>query len=433
VKRVDSGDAGGCSWRRARDLRLLALLQAFLLALPTPLGADGFALQGLLAARIARTRSQDTWLKSGFGRLSDGVGRAPNTAFTLRGQLHFGFLWEPSPAWRIRAHAVLQGEPPSYGGRRGGPVEAFVQFKPELTPRTALRFRAGSFFPQTSLENSEPLWQSPYTLTLSALNTWTAEELRLTGIEAALLLGDSGVSQLEMAGVVFGLNDSLGALIGWRGWTLGDRLTTLGESLPLPRLSSFRTGDAFAEQRGGTRPVDELDGRLGWQARGRWSRAGGTDVRVAYLDNRGDRALHRGQYAWQTSFLTAGAQVPLGAWRLLAESALGDTGMGPALPEGPRVEVRFRAGYVLMSWESGSWRASVRLDGFRNEDRDGTAEPNQESGWAWAVAVFWEPLAAVRLGAEYLDVRSQRPAAAFSGADPNTDARRALLDLRVRF
>lgn len=399
-----------------------------------PLGADGFELQGLLAARVARTTSQDTWLKSGFGRLNDGAGRAANAASTLRGQLHLGFLWEPSPAWRIRAHAVLQGEPSSYGGRRGGPVEAFVQFRPELTPRTALRFRAGSFFPQTSLENSDPLWQSPYTLTLSALNTWTAEELRLTGIEAALLLGDAGGSQLEMTGAVFGLNDTLGALIAWRGWTLGDRLTTLGESLPLPPLSSFRGGDAFAEQRGGTRPVDELDGRLGWQARGRWSHAGGTDLRVAYLDNRGDRELHAGQYSWATSFVTAGAQVPFGvSWRLLAEAAVGDTGMGPAIPGGPRVDVRFRAGYLLISWARARWRASARVDAFENDDRDSTAEPNQESGWAWTAAVFWEPVTGVRLGAEYLDLRSRRPAAAFSGADPDTDAWRALLELRVRF
>jgi phosphate-selective porin len=86
-----------------------------------------------------------------------------------------------------------------------------------------------------------------------------------------------------------------------------------------------------------------------------------------------------------------------------------------------------------LSWHHGSWRVSTRVDGFDNEDRDGTAEPDQESGWALTTAVFWQPRPIVRLGAEYLVVRAQRPAAAFSGADPDTDARRALLELRLVF
>jgi hypothetical protein len=54
------------------------------------------------------------------------------------------------------------------------------------------------YFPQPSRENVDPLWSSPYTITLSALNTWIGEEVRLTGLEAALVhRGDNG----ERAGV----------------------------------------------------------------------------------------------------------------------------------------------------------------------------------------------------------------------------------------
>ena len=414
--------------------RLVPLLLGAWLTLPLPLHADGLDVLGALAIRGVWTRGQATWLERGFGRLTEGAGGAAESASTFRGQAHLGFDWNPSLTWLVHAHGVLQGEPGSYEARRGGLTEAFVQFGPELTQETALRFRAGIFFPQTSFENVEPLWQSPYTLTLSALNTWTAEELRLTGLDAAVVRKNGRGDRFELSGSVFGLNDTSGALIAWRGWSLGDRLTTIGETLPLPRLGTFAPGGAFAAQRSGTRPVDELDGRLGWQVRGRWTRPGSAGLRIAYLDSRGDRRLHRGQYSWETSFVTAGAEVHLGsAWTLVAEAAQGDTGMGPERPGGPHVDVRFRTAYGLVSWGREKGRVSVRLDGFRNRDRDGTAEPDQESGRAWTVAAFWRAAKAVRLGVEYLDVRAQRPAAAFSGEDPDTDARRAVVELRFLF
>ncbi len=43
------------------------------------------------------------------------------------------------------------------------------------------------------------------------------------------------------------------------------------------------------------------------------------------------------------------------------------------------------------------------------------------------------PLHGRQVAALPLELRAQRPAAAFSGADPDTDARRALLELRLRF
>ena len=107
--------------------------------------------------------------------------------------------------------------------------------------------------------------------------------------------------------------------------------------------------------------------------------------------------------------------------------------MGPAVPGGPQVQVRFRTGYALLSWAKGAWRLSGRVDGFDNDDRDGTAEPDEESGWAWTAAAFWKPRDFVRLGLEYVSVRGDRPAAAFSGADPDAHGRRALFELRLLF
>lgn len=416
--------------RRGSGIALFAAA----LAGATSLEAGELDLLGVVSARGLVVEGQTSWLEGGFGRLTEGGGGAYDAMPAFRGQLHLGLDWRPSETWLLHAHGVVEGEPSSYGGRRGGLVEAFLQFRPELTPSDALRFRAGLFFPPTSLESTEPLWQSPYTVTLSALNSWIGEEVRLAGLETAWIRRGEG-SRFELAGTVFGLNDPSGALLAWRGWGLGDRLTTAAEVLPLPPLSTLVPGSAFGDQRAdGTRPVDELDARVGYALRARFSRGEGVRLQAAWTANLGDRRLHEQQYSWDTRFAQAGLQAKLGGQlTLLAEGALGDTGMGPAAPGGPHVDVRFRVGYALLSWNRGAFRVTARIDAFENEDRDGTAEPNQESGWAFTGAFFWRPLEALRAGVEYLVVRADRPAAAFSGGDPLTDARRVLLELRFTF
>ena len=171
----------------------------------------------------------------------------------------------------------------------------------------------GLLFPPTSRENVDALWQSPYTLTLSAVNSWIGEEVRLAGLDVAAQLGAPGGGHLELGAMVFGGCDTAGALLAWRGWALGTRLSVAGETLPLPPLPSLARGGAFAEQRDdGTRPLEELDGRVGWHARARWSGAGVGLVQGAWTDTRGDRGLHRGQYAWATRFASAGAEAQVG-------------------------------------------------------------------------------------------------------------------------
>jgi len=277
-----------------------------------------------------------------------------------------------------------------------------------------------------------PLWSSPYTLSLSALNNWIGEEVRLTGVDTTLRLHSTGGSEVQVSGAFYGAADTAGALLAWRGWTLGDRLSTIGETLPLPPLPSFSPGGGFERQRAGTRPIDELDGRLGWQARARWARPGRALIQLAYTDNAGDRELHRGQYSWKTRFGQAGFDVQLGrSLILVGEAAVGDTGMGSLAAA--HVDIRFATAYGIASWGGERARMSVRYDWFRNEDRDGTAEPNDESGHAWTAAVLWSPQRHVRLGIEYLDVRGARPAASTARADPQAAARRITGEVRLVF
>lgn len=400
------------------------------LLLAPPLHAGDVSLDGVVSARGMLVEGPRSWLEGGFGRLGESGGAGH--ALLGRGQAHLGIDWQPSQQWLVHAHGVARTQPSRAGGREAGLVEVFLAYRPELDPRYSLRFKAGSYFPQTSRENVERLWSSPYTITLSALNTWIGEELRLTGGEAGLVRR-SDTHELQLHAGAFGGNDSSGSLLAWRGWAMGDRLVTLGEVFPLPPLPSLLPGGAFALQRDdGTRPVDELDGRLGWSARARWERPDALLLQAAYQDNRGDRDLHRGQYSWRTRFAQAGVELrPAKGLALIAEAADGKTGMGGR--SGPHVDVDFRIGYALLTWGNEKRRLSARYDRFRNVDKDGTTEPNGEDGHAWTLAGFVSPHERVRIGLEYLELKAQRPAASHSGFDPDTNGRRGTLELRLRF
>jgi hypothetical protein len=204
--------------------------------------------------------------------------------------------------------------------------------------------------------------------------------------------------------------------------------------VPAPISPTLAPGGSFARQRDdGTRPVDELDGRVGWHARGRWSREGLGLLQFAWTDNRGDRALHRGQYAWATRFASVGGEARAGSLRFVTEGILGETGMGRTV--GRKVDLRLAAAYALLTWAGADerLRLTARYDRFSTRDEDGLPEPNDESGWAVTLAGLYSPRPWLRVGIEYLDLRSDRPAAAFAGTSESTNARRAQAELRLRF
>jgi hypothetical protein len=230
-------------------------------------------VDGLLHGRASGVASQAPWIEAAFGKLTDGSGSPDDFDERYQAEAQLGLDLRAGEALLVHVHGLARTQRDAARGSQLGLVEAFVQSRPELSPSTRLRATAGLMFPPTSRENVDPLWSSPYTLTLSALNTWVAEELRLAGAELGVTHKTARDDDLLAAVTVFGANDSAGSLLAWRGWTLGDRLSSLGEELPLPPLPSLEPGGAFGLQRAdGTRPIDELDGRPGFQARARWSR-----------------------------------------------------------------------------------------------------------------------------------------------------------------
>lgn len=391
-------------------------------------------IEGSLTARGVYVESRRPWLEGGFGRFTVGGVDPGDRSEHLGGHAQLGLdLWLTDDL-RVFAHGRARYDGADSEGSVAGLVEGYLEFQPSLSDTTWLRLRAGLLFPGTSRENVGALWSSPYTITLSALNTWTAEELRFLGLESRLIVETEGGDELHLGATAFGFNDPSGSLVSWRGWSMGDRLTVAGEVLPLPPLASFTFPGGFAAQRDdGTRPIDELDGRLGWMGLARWSRFQTITLQGAWVDNRGDRGLYRGQYAWRSRFGVVGGDLHLGPdLVLVGEFLWGETGMG--VPDASNTQIDMRAAYALLSWATSKTRLTVRYDYFDAVDRDGTEERNDDGGRAWTAALFWTPVEPLRIGLEYVDLDTDpRLAAEDSGFDADTDGRRLTLEARFTF
>src|SRR2546430_1852052 len=206
-----------------------------LLLFALPLAAQTFSVNGFLTLREVYVTGQPSWIEGGFGRLGFGADAVHEHAYRGNAVAQLGADWRPS-SW-FSAHAQLLGrvEPSRNRGRRAGLVEAFVELHNEHW-----RLRGGQFFLGTSRENVGPLWTSPYASTFSALNSWIGEELRPVGVELQWTPNFYG----SVAATAFRNNDTSGALLAWRGWSGGNRLTVYNEEVPLPPLVSRKTGCA---------------------------------------------------------------------------------------------------------------------------------------------------------------------------------------------
>ena len=422
--------------------RLRGALAASIVMLATgvPAPAAGeLTADGFVVLRGTGARSQPSWRQGAFGRVTLGADSSGDEDAYAAAKIHVALDWQPSPFFGTYVHVAGRAEPGDVGGREIGIVEALLHASAPLGRSGALELQLGHFFLPTSRENVEPAWSSPYTLTRSALNSWIGEEMRLTGLSAEIQL-DAGAGQWRLGGVAFGGNDSSGALLAWRGWALGDRLTVFGETVPLPPLASLADG-VFQQQRDdGTKPFgDDLDDRAGWAGYLRWHRRDRALVQLTRYDNRGDRGLYRGEYAWRTELDLIGLELrPHPSLTLAGEAMRGSTGMGFVSPG--QVQVDLETAYLLASWQRRSFRATLRYEVFEAVDVDGAlagdgvgADDNDEDGDAWTFAVFVEPRPSLRLGVEWSRASAERPAAAGHGFDPDTGADSVKLELRYYF
>jgi hypothetical protein len=357
-------------------------------------------------------RSEASFLEGGYGRF--GAGGEEDLRERLAGEISVD--WRPATRFRLYSHLVARSQPGAFGGDPLAVVEAFGEVGGVVGEASQWTLKVGLFLPPTSFENVEARWTSPYTLTLSAINSWVGEEVRDLGTELRLVHRTEHVRWTLAAGAVGG-NDSSGTLLAWRGFALHDYLVGAGEVLPLPPLVGLGGGGGFSMQLDdGTKPVGaDLDGRIGWTARfGGLEEATGRRFGVRLADNRGDRELYNGEYAWRTRSAAFGVSLPFGDWTIAGEILAGKTGMGVAPTF---VDLDFGSGYVLVSRALGAWRLSGRLERFETRDLDRTAtEVNSEVGEAATVALFWTA-GGWRAGGELLWLEVARPAGSGFAAD----------------
>jgi hypothetical protein len=257
------------------------------------------------------------------------------------------------------------------------------------------------------LENRAAGWESPYTLSYSAINTWLGQELRTIGAEGQLdWLGTrtghgfaSHELDIELVGGLFAWNDPAGTVIATRGFSLSDRQTTL-----FGRVGSSNSGPLKSIEL-----FHEIDGRAGYYAGVEGRYFDRVVIRALHYDNRADpsafdRSIHAS--AWQTHFNSVG---------LRAESASGWTAIVQWLDGQTYIEPHdmdmawpFRARFALLSRQIRNHRLSIRYDSFavdsESDDGDGA-----QHGHAWTAAYVFEPDTHWKVTLEWLRVTSNAP------------------------
>jgi hypothetical protein len=392
----------------------LALVASPLLAQPA------FDLRGYVAGRGVNATGPRSWLEGGFGRLEAGGDRDD---FSVASQM--GIDWRPSKYFDLHVSGAARRDPEEFGGDDVGVVEAYVDAR-ALFGLDELQLRAGLFFLPTSRENKDELWASPYAISFSALNTWIGQEVRPLGLDLEYRHTSGGGHIVTGAFTAFRGNDTMGTLLGWRGWTIGNRLSVWNEVLPLPPLESLQTH--FERQRDdGTKPFGrDLDGKNGYAARVRWSVPQRANIQYTWLDNGGDRLLYGGEYSWATDFHLLGGEIGDPEKLILAaEYMTGSTGMGVF---DVFVQTDFYAAYALLSHKRrrNSW--TVRFELFGTEEKDfSIADSNDESGRSWTLAWLFDVTPKIRAGVELTQVDAER------AATPDLNGRTVTAEVRYKF
>ncbi len=265
-------------------------------------------------------------------------------------------------------------------------TEAFLEWRPVPSSVWRWRSKLGAFYPPISMENRGIGWQSLYTLSPSAINTWIGEEIRTIGGEVSLTNAGAGVGRPFDFGVVLGIygwNDPMGILIRQRGWALHDRQTPLFGRLPQTEVVQFGPDqlEFFAE----------IDNRPGFYAGAEFSYRDRVVLRALRYDNRGDPAATNGnEFAWLSRFNAYGLRVEFPAgWTFIAQRMDGDTAVAPS-PDGRGAGILdYWSDFAMVSRSFGRHRLSARYDRMQAETVRGAAFfDSWQYGHAWTLAYF---------------------------------------------
>ena len=345
-----------------------------------------------LDMRLLSSDGERSYLDGGTGALRFGE----NQSGPQLGRLRLALDQNVGELWSVHLDAS------DWGDHDKNPIdltEAYLLFRPYPFDGLRARVKAGAFYAPISLENRGPGWESPYSLTPSAINTWIGEELRTIGLEGQLdWLGTrtGHLFDVGLTGAVYGWNEPAGVALASQGFMLDDRQTTL-----FGRVNPIRGVNVPREV------FHEIDGKAGVYAGIEGRFLDRLVVRALRYDNRADPTQQDGVthiFAWLTTFDSAGARLEsANGWTGIAQWLKGETTVEP---RGKRLGYPFDAKFLLVSKRTGRHTLSVRYDRFEvltNFTTPG-GDDYAQYGHAWTVAYLFELNAHWRFALEWLDV-----------------------------
>jgi hypothetical protein len=373
-----------------------------------------------LDARLVNSNAEPSFMEGGlgttrFGSHDDGL-QLGRVRLALTQSL--GELWS--------AHLDVS----MYDDKDRSPVgvtEAYLLFRPYPFDGYRLRLKAGGFYPPISLENRAPGWDSPYTLSYSAINSWLATEVRPLGLEGTLdWLGTRtghGIDLGATAGA-FGWSEGTGVVLANNGFSLSDRQTPL----------FGRVGQPGAPPLGGAEPFLQFDRRAGIYAGIELRYLDRVVLRALRYDNRAEPMtddVTTANYSQDTRFNSAGLRIEgdygwtgIVQW-LDGETTTAEDGVPGALSSWP-----FRAEFAMLSRRIGRHSLSARYDRFTIDSVSAWGYGAQD-GHAWTAAYAFDGGAHWRITVEWLQVVTSSSTRAELGLPPLLTERQ--LQLAVRY
>lgn len=350
---------------------------------------------------------EESWLNGGLGKTRYGANQNGDNIARLN-LAEVALINEIKFNWNFSTFLNVKFDPEQ--SNSADIVEAYLKYNKLLDNGYRLEARVGTFYPHISLENYGIAWTSPYSITPSAINSWVGEEVKTTGIEINFEKEFENNALSFNAGI-FGLNDTSGALLFYRGWTLHDTKAVVFGDFPLPNVNALSPTGMFNVQAWNTIPHTELDDRPGYFLGFNWEKYGYYTLNGLYYNNRANpETLIEGQYGWQTDFLNLGLTVDyFEEIEIFGQFMKGNTKMGPWMNGVRPADADYQSFYVLVSQEFGKHRISARFDHFKITDLTFVEmNDNNEDGHSFMVAYALEIMEGQRLILEALHVNSTR-------------------------
>jgi hypothetical protein len=303
-------------------------------------------------------------------------------------------------------------------------TEAYLEYRPYPNSGLRSRVRLGAFYMPMSLENRARGWETPYTLTPSAISTWLGEEFRTVGLEGQLEWLGTRLGHrvdLELTTALFGWNDPAGTMLAQHGFAFDDRATTL----------FGRVGRHTDAPNSNNELFHEIDHRAGYYVGSQVRYLDRAVLNVLHYDNRADPTAYApslGDFAWQTKFDAAALRLETSSdWTVLIQRLQGDTSIAPP---GLWLEWEYAASSAMLVKGFGSHRLAVRYDDFEVEF--GPSGPGNEDGHAVDIAYAYERGETWRFMLEWLRVRSNVAARPVMLGEPAL-ATESKVELSVRY